>query len=192
MTESLPVIPTEPTRWRRFIQWYAGHRPCRLVYDGHTLLFARYYVGSLPRFLGGGQAYLHHYFRPDTRKEMHDHPWEWACSVILAGGYLEERLVQFDRRGPITWLQARVKLRKAGTAYILTGRDFHRIDQLLSASSWSLFMHGPYTKGWGFLDEDTMGRGIVFTPGPTSGKPDRGGWWKTAPRGRDFRLPVGR
>lgn len=182
----LSPIPREPTRWRRFVQDIAARLPCRLIFEKDQLLFARYFVCALPKWLGGGQVYLHHYFVADTRQDMHDHPWSWAISCIVAGGYTEERLVEFDRNNIITHIYSRMILRKPGAVYLLTGRDFHRIERITNKTTWSLFLHAPHTKGWGFISEDPGGRGLVFMPGPGSNSPDRGQWWRTALKGRAY------
>lgn len=37
-------------------------------------------------------VYLHRIIRDDADEELHNHPWPWATSLILAGGYHEHRL----------------------------------------------------------------------------------------------------
>jgi hypothetical protein len=89
--------------------------------------------------------YLHHFHRSDVDRELHNHPWEWAVSFVLAGGYVEER-----REG-------RAVVRKEvlpGHFNRIRHDDFHRVD-LIEHDAWSLFLVGPKVKSWGFWDRTT-------------------------------------
>lgn len=91
--------------------------------------------------------YLHHFHRSDDDSALHNHPWKWAVSLILKGGYSEERRVG-DR-------VIRRKL-EPGDLNILTDKDFHRADLLdTKGGAWSLFLVGPITQSWGFWDRHT-------------------------------------
>jgi hypothetical protein len=39
-----------------------------------------------------GNVYLHHFHSSDQGDELHNHPWVWGLSLVLAGGYSEERV----------------------------------------------------------------------------------------------------
>ena len=39
----------------------------------------------------GPAIYLHHFLSSDPQVAVHSHPWDWSASLILAGGYREER-----------------------------------------------------------------------------------------------------
>lgn len=102
-------------------------------------------------FVGGIRPMLHKFHRPDGDRELHNHPWSWAVSLILAGGYLEERLLVDESTlagRPITetvivrWLNR------------LTDLDFHRILEL-HGELYTLFCTGPRTQSWGFMNEET-------------------------------------
>lgn len=85
---------------------------------------------------------LHKCVRSDA-DGLHDHPWDWK-SKILEGGYWEH--LPKDRalyRDPHEgWRSSRAT-------------DFHRLVLPRGAShSWSLFLMGPKTKDWGFLDKN--------------------------------------
>lgn len=113
--------------------------------------------------------YLHHFHRGDDGAELHNHPWKWAVSLILKGGYSEERRVPVDDRN---WMHAsghRVVRRDVlpWTLNFLRGEDFHRADMLVTRAAafddrgaWTLFLVGPIVQSWGFWDRET-GR---FTP----------------------------
>ncbi len=97
----------------------------------------RYRVGKL----FGWTVYLHHYVTCDGEPWLHDHPWPRAVSIILAGGYTEERLAYFC---PAVGLVTSLKPVKRFN--YLTARDFHRIDSI-KPYTWTLFMVAPNCKG---------------------------------------------
>ena len=95
-------------------------------------------------------AMLHQFVRSDEDKELHNHPWKWALSFILAGGYLEERMVD----GKVTTFKV-----MPGSINFIRDNDYHRVD-LLEEDCWTLFITGPNTQSWGFLHRVTQ----KFTP----------------------------
>lgn len=93
-------------------------------------------------------VYLHHIRRPDWTTDLHSHPWS-AVSVILAGGYLEERLhgnphsdnFRIVSRWRSPWSIARI-LRD----------DFHRISAIDGESTWTLMVVGKKSPSWLFFN----------------------------------------
>lgn len=176
---------------------------------GFKPLFERYFLCAIPRWIPrwcGGAIYLHHYLRSDPDRGLHDHPWDRAFAWQLAGGYSEERLDGFSASG----MRKIVRRRPAGWFYFLRGSDFHRVivegsdTASLGAvsdpgpkkgsvtegcnrprTSWSLFAHGPYSKGWGFLRGMALERRLVEFVEVHEESSGRNKWWLTAPRGRD-------
>jgi hypothetical protein len=173
---------------RQLLHTLSGLLPVRIitaevegVEDG-VPLFERYLIGRLPKFgrWGGGVIYLHHYLRSDPDDSLHDHPWNWAVALPLAGGYDEVRLDGFDVDG----MRQRRSWRAPGVPYRLTGADFHRV-QLRAATSWSLFIHGPFTKGWGFLRPAPIdNNAAVRFDAPSNWDMDEMKFWRSAKRGR--------
>lgn len=100
--------------------------------------------------------YLHFFHRDDIDRELHSHPWS-GNSVILAGGYREERRHRLLNG---SW-EVRTRVLEAG-AHVDIGPDtFHRVDLLdPTYGCWTLFTTGPRVESWGFWDRDTD----VFTP----------------------------
>jgi hypothetical protein len=97
----------------------------------------------------GWNSFLHHIRRGDEAWELHNHPWRWWVSIVLSGGYREERL----ERG---WAGVRIRVLRPGSINFMTDSAFHRIDVLDERRGcWTLFLHGPKSQGWGFLDRDT-------------------------------------
>jgi hypothetical protein len=90
--------------------------------------------------------YLHKICTEDPSPELHDHPWSWAFSLILAGGYIEERLV-------VGVVQTLLVL--AGTVNIIRPSTMHRIAAPLGDAAWTLFVTGPRVCSWGFLNVAT-------------------------------------
>ena len=72
---------------RMLLMWITSFLPARVISDnGHPYL-ERYYVCTLL----GVRIYLHRFVGSDPDRGVHDHPWAWARSIVLAGWYLEER-----------------------------------------------------------------------------------------------------
>jgi hypothetical protein len=86
---------------------------------------------------------LHRYHRGDPSGELHNHPWAWAWSLILAGGYEEERIVG---PGIVT------RRYRPGDVNRLDRGDLHRIS-VVDGETWTLFITGPRTNdAWTFWD----------------------------------------
>ena len=147
---------------REFLHWLAGYLRLRVIEgpldrdtpcsrgeleSGGKPLFERYLLCRLPF---GCAIYVHHYLRSDPDRGPHDHPWRWMIVWPLSGGYTEERLVRFDSSG----LVLAYHVRRPGLPYLLDARDFHRVLTRGGVTSWSVFVHGPKVKPWGFLRVD--------------------------------------
>jgi hypothetical protein len=160
---------------RRLLQWITARiSPPRVIYDrlGVSPYLSRHYIVGRPKMPDGSAPFdwdgaprsgivwpssslgicLHHFHRSDEAGELHNHPWRWAISFILAGGYREERRL----RGTNRVIQRTVK---PGSLNFIGAEDFHRID-LLQPDAWSLFIVGPRFSDWGFWNRETT----RFTP----------------------------
>lgn len=116
------------TPWRRLRDIAPDHRTRRQRF---ALLFTRY----LPN------VYLHQFLRSDDDRALHDHPWLFNLSVLLAGEYTEHTI---DRGGI-----HRRRIRSAGAVKFRWGGAPHRIE-LHAGSAWTLFCTGPVVRNWGF------------------------------------------
>ena len=173
---------------RRFLLWLTARLPVKVIGRPGQTYVEWYHVATVP---GLFRVQLHRFVRSDP-DGLHDHPWAWACSFILAGWYIEER-------------RDRDRVRSRG--YFLTGETFHRVVLPHGTDVWTLFIHGPYVKHWGFLNPITMHIENDFARAPTWR--DRDGhlwryearerdpqrfadwpWDKATPRGRDIRTEV--
>lgn len=172
---------------RRFLLWLTAWLPVKVI--GRDEPYVEwYYVCTLPIF-GGVRVQIHRFLRSDP-DGVHDHPWGWARTFILAGWYVEER-------------RDSTRVRAAGSTYGLTGDTFHRVHVPLGAREvFTLFFHGPYVKHWGFMVPVREGvSGLQHRDGSWA---DRTGglwayrarsrhkdrfddWHLTAPKGREIR-----
>lgn len=155
---------------RTLLHRLTNHLPARIISDGDTPYLERYYVGTI----FGARFYLHQFVGSDPDRGLHDHPWPWAFSIILAGTYLEET--------------------RSGTHYVrwfntLVGDSFHRVilKQRYGRTLpvWTLFAHrAKRVKPWGFLRPSRspdVQNYFVHTQNVAED------WWLTAPSGRDIR-----
>jgi hypothetical protein len=159
----------------------AGRLPCRLIKVNDKPYLERYYLGSWL----GCTAYLHRFVSGDDERHVHDHPWNKAVAIVLAGRYIEER---------VTWLcpsygwMDTLRAMRPGRINIIRGRDFHRVTRP-KPETWTLFMHGPRIKGWGFLSRSAPGAVLYHQPFDTEASI---GWYLRAPIGRESnREPYG-
>lgn len=88
--------------------------------------------------------YLHRFFSHDYDRDTHSHPWAWSFSVVLWGGYIEEKR---NKRTGISVIR-RVW---PGMINILGPQDFHRVIELKGRETWTLFFTGGRASVWGFL-----------------------------------------
>lgn len=94
--------------------------------------------------------YLHRFHAPDYDPAPHNHPWEWARSFILTGGYIEHRFDPESRESVVSEV-------RSGSLNRIEANTFHTITSLLR-ETWTLFSAGPKTGSWGF---QVPGRGYV-------------------------------
>lgn len=157
---------------RRLLYWISGFLPARHIrHDGKPYL-ERYYVGTVCSV----RLYLHRFVACDE-DGVHDHPFRYSLSLLLAGWYYEDRWgARYLRR----WFN------------FIGPNDFHRVVLPREAPHdvWTLFCHVPRTKPWGFLRASRQGvHGPVFeyTPQSDPSDPALSDWHKTAPTGRLLR-----
>jgi hypothetical protein len=116
-------------------------------------------VGACPRL------FLHFFHTSDQGRELHDHPWT-GLSLILAGGYLEERMTErgerlvYVRPGVMDVVKRYSPLRRKVVKRFRFNRlglgDFHRTALLYPLfGCWTLFLAGKRQKSWGFLNRYT-------------------------------------
>ena len=138
----------------------------RVITSSGTRYMTRFYLRGTPRMADGTSPYgphgeirteahrakgiglyLHKIHMSDDRPELHNHPWKWAYALVLWGGYSEERLT------PAGVVRRRIR---PGRFVRLSANDWHRLDLIAEAPSYSLFITGPLQQAWGFLDRKTF------------------------------------
>lgn len=162
---------------RRFLFWLSARLPLRIIDDNGQPYLERYYIASLL----GVRVYLHRFVASDPDRGLHDHPWAWAVSLILAGWYIEETRSGGFARNRINFL---------------VGDNFHRVVLPIDGQDvWTIFIHRQgRAKAWGFIREfpnqhTLLWHEYAYTNG-TQGEEKQ--WWVTYPKGRDEprRLPA--
>jgi len=156
--------------WVPLLRWVQRRlAPSRVIWDrpGRAPYLTRSYFWSRPKTDDGFPAFdetgqprpgivwrqgpialhLHEIHQSDTEQELHSHPWRWAVSLILSGGYVEER--RDNRTGTV-----RVRRVRPGQLVFLRAGDYHRLD-LIGRPCWSLFLAGPRTTTWWFWNRET-------------------------------------
>lgn len=161
---------------RKYLYRITSSLPCRLIdIDGRPYLERYAMPAWLRKFLKrfGVTAYLHRFVRGDSERHVHDHPWPWALSFVLCGSYIEERITGFDvDKG---WHSV---MRRVRWFNYIKALDFHRITEP-KPETWTLFIHGPRQKSWGFLHQMESAVGY-WQPFDTARAAD---WDKASPPG---------
>src|SRR6266498_4159033 len=134
--------------------------------DGKPYL-SRFYIFGGPRTWSSigqneGESYgwswlpfnimLHKFHMSDDDSALHNHPWKWSYSLILAGGYVEERRINNYTNVHSTFLTWRVF--RPWQWNSIKADDFHRVD-LIEKDCWTLFIAGPKSQSWKFWDRKT-------------------------------------
>lgn len=87
------------------------------------------------------EVFLHKFYASDSDRHLHNHPWEWAKSLILKGSYQEEKAYGIDNF---------VFFRKPGDVNSITKLDYHRVTLCNNEPVYTLFVAGKRTQSWGF------------------------------------------
>jgi len=138
---------------RGFLEWLGSKFESVTIKIQGVPYLTRYYLIGKDTTGGKFSLFLHHFHTSDQRDELHNHPWRWAFSLILSGGYSEERIE--SSRG---CLYGRIIRRDVGPGSInfIRANDFHRADLYdEERGAWTLFFAGPRSQDWGFVDRET-------------------------------------
>lgn len=138
--------------WKHPLPWITSEPGQHIHIDGNLYLTRTYLTGRSSEGWKVG-AFLHHFHRGDKDRELHNHPWNYAGGLILAGGYTEERR---QKDGSI-----KTTVHKPGSFNIIRGNDFHRVELLDKENGcWTLFFRYKRVQDWGFWDRNND----KFTP----------------------------
>lgn len=149
------------------------NRPTRIIESGGKPYMYRVFLFRV----WGWNCYLHHFVSADAERWLHDHPFN-GFAFVLTGSYVEERLLS------LSWPSTNTETRRVGWFNYVDGNCFHRILKP-APHTWTLFLHGPKFKGWGFLQarEDLL---AYYNPFGNVGDTK---WWETAPTYAALRWP---
>jgi hypothetical protein len=127
----------------RAITWFL---PCREFKNREGLLHLRRYgIFVHPKF----SIYFHCFLNSDS-EQYHDHPFARSWTIVLYGAYYD-LVVEADSTEPRFYHKERAQF----SLDSFDGNYWHRV--VLPAGSnevWTVFWHGPRTKGWGYLDNE--------------------------------------
>jgi hypothetical protein len=103
----------------------------------------RWYLVPRNRWLN---LYLHHFWRSDDDRALHDHPW-WNVSLLLQGSYVEHTIAAggINRRERLT--AGALRGRRAEAAHRI---ELEQDEQGRPISCITLFATGPRLRDWGF------------------------------------------
>jgi len=111
--------------------------------DGEPYLTRIYLLGRDWKF---ANLYLHHFHKSDQINQLHNHPWSWGLSLILLGGYVEEKMT-----GVHGIISTATKLPLC--LNVVKNSDFHRVSLIDQKNgAWTLFLTGNRSSEWGFVD----------------------------------------
>lgn len=157
-----------------WLEQFSWDRLARVIATGERPYMYRIFLGEWR----GWCAYLHHFVEDDAERWLHDHPFH-SLAIVLTGGYEEERL-QY-----LAWPGLKSRYRKVRWLNLILGGTFHRIVGL-KPGTWTLFLHRPKHKGWGFLEvgKDSLEampnfEGLVYKN--PFGNMNNTKWWLDAP-----------
>lgn len=164
---------------RDFLYWLTGKLPARSIDGEHGEPYLeRYFLFRLP----GLQAYIHRFVASDPDRGLHDHPWGWSLSLVMVGGYREIRATEVSLNDDLTHSVRSVHRRLLPCGFnFIRGKDFHRVLLDPGQEAWTLFLHGPRKKDWGFMrngEYRLAGHKTDYRIRP---------WWREAPSGQELR-----
>lgn len=94
---------------------------------------------------------LHYFHRPDYDRRLHNHPYSWALSRVLRGGYIERRAYVYANEVTADPGTEKYLVRHVGDRIGFSEYVFHRITGV-APNTWTLFRAGPrHGRGWRFL-----------------------------------------
>ncbi len=135
--------------------WWAVIYPQKLVIRDEATgepYLTRYHLINTKRL----KIFLHHIWRADKDRDLHNHPWPEAMSIILSGGYCETRVGDSDlriesvKRECEWWDLHKLCTYVAPAINTIEPGTYHRITKVLP-NTWTLWIAGERSRRWGFL-----------------------------------------
>lgn len=100
-------------------------------------------------------VFIHFFHRGDDDRDPHNHPWDLSASLVLTGGYHEERMVTITEGGArrVDWVS---RIVRPWSINLIRGEDFHRVELLRpDEGCWTIFVAGRNVQDWGFKERHT-------------------------------------
>jgi hypothetical protein len=116
---------------------------CDKIHENDEPYLLRLHIKRCGKLRG---LYLHHFYKSDEDRDLHNHPWENSASLIICGSYEEERI---NRNNPGVRIR---KLFKPGMINNISADDFHKVT-LKKTPVWTLFTTKKQCQTWGFWSE---------------------------------------
>lgn len=135
----------------RLAKWLRYRNKTRMIMDraGDEPYLERFYLLNLRPI---GRIVIHCFWKSDDDGGLHDHPWRFAASKIIVGGYYEYR-----EDGSKTWCNSKTPMRWFGGKYL------HRVElQNEGDRVWTLFIMGPRYRKWGFVPFGSDGKWVYW------------------------------
>ena len=148
------------TLFERFLMWlpcFASHTIWGA--NGEPYLYRKYLLPK--RFAGAWWpgVFLHKFYQSDADRCPHNHPWRFAASLILTGGYLEKRY--HPSPGCECYATWSYHMRRPWSFNVIRSGDFHKAELIdPERGCWTLFVAFGHKRAeagaeWGFIDPDT-------------------------------------
>lgn len=136
---------------KKFLEWLDSIGRKRIIMDRihDEPLLTRYYLFLKDRKTFPFNIFLHKFHKGDPG-DLHDHPWPYF-TLVLKGGYYEWIPGSLDHNGH--WNCEVRKWRGPGHFRFCSSNSYHRIELHPEITPWTLFMPGPQTREWGFLEK---------------------------------------
>lgn len=149
----------------RILCLFFKHYDIKKVIDGQEVVYLRRFFIWRPKDKSkGGSVFLHHIINSDDDPDPHDHPFDFT-SLILWGGYSDERWWWWDMSGCKTWDGKDLPSHRFGPIYDNVrplsvvhrkAEHIHRVRLHTDfycepKSAWTLVFTGPYRREWNFV-----------------------------------------
>jgi hypothetical protein len=133
------------------LRWARARHPDFIIGGADNPYLRRHWLLPRNRFFN---VYVHEFLRSDDDRALHDHPWLFNASWLIAGEYVEHTI----REGGIEVRSHRL----AGDWKFRWGAAPHRVELLTEEEAgdgwvtsfpltcWTVFITGPVVRTWGF------------------------------------------
>lgn len=167
----------------------ARQLPARDIKHNGRHYLRRYYVGTIL----GVRIYLHHFVDSDPA-DLHNHPWRFGGSLVLAGFYYEERRfcrMPFARRVSLLnivngdTLHRVVVPNSLGATSNVNGMLRENVVCLPELGVWTLFWHTKKVMAWATIKDKGVFKQYYEEQPTHEVKEGHSRWYETAKKGKE-------